>query len=343
MFDKWRAPAGALHLPHLLMVFFHLRLTGPSLSSRVRAIVALLCLLALGVARPLAAASPARTATTVGAQGTLPATLAGGNGSTWKFGNTSGAVNGLVTPGTPGLALEDALLSGNPNSALDTSLTLWINGTMLVAPATVATDTARTLTIGPVLTGNLEITVAYYADDLSATLRTLASVTNPGGAPATAQIDWQNNVTSDDETGVRLTSSGDAVLTVSDRWAITSDDAVSANLLAPVNAFILFGPGLVLLSPQEVTPQTTYRQGSDNGEGVRARFNLTIPAGATRRLLFFNQLAASNEAATNNVARFNIQPRRNDGLLIGLTQIQMSEVVNWGLPAYEVFLPLVQR
>jgi hypothetical protein len=59
--------------------------------------------------------------------------------------------------------------------------------------------------------------------------------------------------------------------------------------------------------------------------------------------LFFNQLAASNEAATNNVARFNIQPRRDDALLIGLTQIQMSEVVNWALPAYEVFLPLIQR
>lgn len=270
-------------------------------------------------------------------------TLSGGGPSQWIFGNQNGVdpITGRVSPNLPGLALEDARLSANPEFAYDTALTVWINNNMFVAPGTV-TVTANSLTAGPVLTSSLEVTVQYYAVSTSATLRTLVSLHNPTGGPITPTVYWASNVGSDQDTGVRGTSTGDTLFTVSDRWVVTSDDPVSSSLLDPVNTHVLFGPEAPPVQPVGVT-LSVFSDTVGYNQGVGATYNLTIPAGATRRMLFFNQMNATNEAALTAAAAFDRAPTPDDDLLTGLSLTELAEVVNWRLPKYYLFLPVVLR
>jgi len=279
----------------------------------------------------------------------FPVVISGG-GATWTFDNSLG-INPFfnwLEPGRPGFGLESALLAGNSNTALNTSYTLWLEDQQLVAPATV-TATATSLIIGPVITAGLSVQLQFQALSDRPALRALVSLQNPGATSVTRSIRITNNAASDNRTIIPDggTSSGDSLLSTQDRWAITSEDIQP--LLNPVNVHVFAGPSSPPALPASVTtrvyldPPNELDPGSTGLNGVSVTFNLTIPAGATRRLLLFHQLATSNETARSEAARFSTFWRKSETLLSGLSPVEMSEVVNWALPAYEVFLPLIQR
>ena len=278
----------------------------------------------------------------VGAQSL--ATLFGGGpgGSIWIVGNTSGTDTGLpdgrVYPGTPGLAVEDATLGGIVGSAYDTGMTLWVNNSIFIAPASVTT-TAQSLTAGPVFTQSLNITVEYYAAADSATLRTLASFQNPTASPVAISVYWASNVGSDTSPFISGTSSGDTIFTTGDHWVVTTDDPTDTSLTTPVNTHVLFGPCNPPVRPQSVTPTVFEYNGLTDGIG--AAYTVTIPAGATRRLLFFNQMSPTNADAFAAATTFNANSSLGNDLLAGLAPDQFGEVVNWTFGC--VFLPLVMR
>jgi len=74
---------------------------------------------------------------------------------------------------------------------------------------------------------------------------------------------------------------------------------------------------------------------------VGAAYTVTIPAGATRRLLFFNQMNPTNAAAFDAASIFDANSSLGSDLLAGLAPNQLGEVVNWSFGC--VFLPLVMR
>lgn len=279
----------------------------------------------------------------------FPITISGG-GATWTFDNSLG-INPFfnwVEPGRPGFGLESAFLSGNANTALNTSYTLWLDNQQFTAAEPV-TATANSLTIGPVITAGLSVQLQFQAFGDRPALRALISLRNPGATDVTRSIQIINNVASNNLTVIPDggTSSGDGLLTVQDRWAVTSEDRQP--LLNPVSVHAFAGPGSPPTLPAAVTtrvfldPPGELDPGSTGMNGIGVTFNLTIPAGATRRLLLFHQLASGNESALTEAARFSAFWRKSEALLSGLSQIEMSEVANWALPAYEVFLPLVRR
>ncbi len=277
----------------------------------------------------------------VGAQSL--ATLFGGGlgGSTWIVGNTSGTDTGLPdgrVSSNPGLAVEDAKLGSIVGSAYDTGMTLWVNNSIFIAPASVTT-TAQSLTAGPVFTQSLNITVEYYAAADSATLRTLATFQNPTTSPATISVYWASNVGSDTSPFISGTSSGDTIFTTGDHWVVTTDDPTDTSLITPVNTHVLFGPCHPPVRPQSVT-QTVFEYNSLT-DGIGAAYTVTIPAGATRRLLFFNQMNPTNADAFAATTTFNANSSLGNDLLAGLAPDQLGEVVNWSFGC--VFLPLVMR
>jgi hypothetical protein len=304
--------------------------------------LALAILLALGPTAPYAHSQ-------VVPPPTFPITISGG-GATWTFDNFLG-INTFfnqLEPGRPGFGLDAAFLTGNINTALDTSYTLWLDGQQFIA-AEPLTATANSLTIGPVITAGLAVQLQFEAFGDRPALRALISLHNPGAADVARSIRVINNVASNNLTIIPDggTSSGDGLLTVQDRWAVTSEDRQP--LLNPVNVHVFAGPGSPPALPAVVAtrvfldPPGELDPGSTGLNGVGVTFNLTIPAGATRRLLLFHQLASSNETALTEAARYSAFWRKSETLLGGLSTLEMSEVANWGLPAYEVFLPLVQR
>jgi hypothetical protein len=263
-----------------------------------------------------------------GAQ-TLPQTLNGGGPSTWQVTNSGGTNDGLPT-GTsdfsPGLTVNDVTLgSGTPqDDAFDNGLTVWVNNQILAAPGDLATVTGSTLTVGPVPMSGLDVTVQYHAVTTLPVLRTLVSFSNPGASPVIATIDFVSNVGSDAGTVVSGSSSGDTTFTAADRWVVTSDSVPSNDV---TNTFVLFGPGLPAVTPSAVS-QVAFSDGTDTN-GVRATYSITVPAGETRHLLFFNQVSDTPANALASAATFNDNPALSSALMSGITQEQADNVLNW--------------
>ncbi len=258
--------------------------------------------------------------------GEIDLTGGGPGGSRWFVTERGGTDNGLPVGGfcrfSPGLAITDAGLGGQ-GDAFDEGLTLWVDSHGFVAPLD-STLSGQTFTAGPVSMSGLDVTMQYAAAADSATLRTLATFVNPSAADIIADVAFATNVGSDSSTGIRGTSSGDLLFTPADRWVVTSDDPTTPG--DPVNIHVIAGPSSPPLPPASVG--TTVYNCSDT-DGILADFMLTVPAGQTRRLLFFNGLSPDNTQAATDATVFDTNPIRGGDLLSGLSVSDLLQIVNW--------------
>ena len=162
-------------------------------------------------------------------------------------------------------------------------------------------------------------------------MRVLDSFQNPTAATINVVVEMPVNFGSDNTTTIGATSSGDLVFTTADRWLITSDGPVPSD---PVNTTVLAGPGAPALTPVSVT-QTVFDCSFPNGAGWT--FNLSVPAGATRRLMAYagleDMVGTGNTVAgaIANAAIFNdaMLLHTTTDLTSGLTAPQLLEIVNW--------------
>lgn len=226
-------------------------------------------------------------------------------------------------------------------NAFDTGLTLWVNDSQ-VTPSTPMTVTRRSLVSGPVPVSGVNVTVRYDGMIGSDTLRTLATFSNNSGVTKNITVTLATNVGTDTFTVIPGTSSGDANFTTADRWLVTSDSPTNPGEV--VDTHVLFGPGSPAVTPSQVFTSTFVCNEDPVAvtPGVRANFHLTLTSFATKRLLFFNQLHASNTAALADAAAlFNTNPLGMLGDLSGATLLQIA---NWKLgPISRLFLSLVRR
>jgi hypothetical protein len=304
--------------------------------------LATVALAGVGLSMPTSAA-PAPSTTEV--------TLTSGTStiSEWTVVNDNGTVNGTPNggPGTdtggdcpttqlPGLGVEegDYDVNGvNNGDAFDGGLLFFVNGAEVVAPTNwdvqpdpVDNTLNRVLTSGPTTVGGVGTTVEYRALPNQQVLRSTVSLSNPGSTAVTIPVAVATNFGSDSGTVTVGTSSGDAVLTDADRWLVTSDDATTPG--DAVNTSVLAGPGQVA-APPTATSSTVFDCANTNG--VQATYHVTIPAGSTRALMFFNELSETNAGALAGAARFNGNPGATDELLTGLSATQRANIVNWRL------------
>lgn len=256
--------------------------------------------------------------------------IAAGDGR-WDITNTNGTDNGLPVGGTltgttPGLGAIDAnLIATSQGDAFDAGLVLYLNNQVFVAPALSFTATSADSGVG--LLAGLNTRVRYDALSVAgaATLRTLITLTNPSGSTINVSAAWVTNVGSDGSTQVIATSSGDTLYTTADRWIITDDASTIAG--DPTNTFVLAGPGAVV-TPSGAS-QTVFAAAGT--EGVLSTFNLSIAAGATQSLLFFNQMSPTSSAAQAAVSVFNTLLDPGGPLAAGLSAGQLATVVNYGV------------
>ena len=296
---------------------------------------------------------PATVTVHVGASGTASSRFAiyatsqnGYDSSRWTVNPKSGATSATAAGfcnNAAGLGIEDVLLQTplEHMKAFDTGLTFWVNNQQ-VTPVLPMAVTRRSLVSGPTSLGGVNVTVEYDGLTGSDTLRTRVSFANPSGSTKTFTATVATNVGSDLSTAFVGSSSGDTHFTTADRWLVTSDSPTNPGLI--VDTHVLFGPGSPAVTPSKVYT-STYVCNEDplpNTYGVRADFHLSIPAGHTQRLLFFNQAHSTNAAAlADAAAAFNTNPY---GLLDGMTNGELAQIVNWKLgPISRLYLPLVQR
>ena len=106
----------------------------------------------------------------------------------------------------------------------------------------------------------------------------------------------------------------------------------------PVNTTVFYGPGSPEVTPNFVTQTVCDRSDTD---GVGAEYNITVPEGESRCLMFFaclgditgtdNTIAGALTAAP----LFNRNSTIPGDLLSGLSEQQLLECVNWDFAAVE--------
>ena len=258
------------------------------------------------------------------------AVTAGPNGTIWFLDNsmgTSGGPFGGSCNGSPGVGATDAGTSAT-GDAYDNGYGLYVDGTLF---ATGTADlTGTTVTAGPQVMSGLDVTRQLFFSTTRQVMRVLDSFQNPTAGTINVVVEMPVNFGSDGATVVGATSSGDLIFTTADRWVITSDGGP----FDPVNTTVLFGPGAPAITAASVT-QTVFSCAATNGVGWT--FNLSVPAGATRRLLFFagleDMLGAGNTVAgaMTNAAIFDsaVTLHTTTDLTSGLSNAELLQVANW--------------
>ena len=275
----------------------------------------------------------------------LPWTLMAGPGpsSRWDMANDSGTDNGLPQGGScapnGGLNAENGWVTNYPFGfgyfAYNPGALVWVGGQIITSTSQV-TASAHSLETAPMITAGLRASLRYSGLPGSNTLRTLASFYNPLGGTINTTITFVSNLYPGGSTAVRATSNGNNIFEAADRWVVMSDNAVKPYYAA--TGHVLYGPGPVAVPASSVS-QTVF-ECSGSTTGVLARYSLSVPPGATRRLMFFNQMALTNEAAEQAVTEFDgpLTPE----VLFGISSSERTEIMNWVMPR-ETFLPTLQR
>jgi hypothetical protein len=160
-----------------------------------------------------------------------------------------------------------------------------------------------------------------------AILRVLLQLQNLSDSPITRSVVYDSSVASAAETQVVATSDGDKKFTKGDRWILTSDAQDGSPDLPPIIQ-ALYGPGKTRVKVSDVPFSPTEDPAGDGEYCVTAEYKVTIPAHATRSLLFFSQLVESNPSGKTEAKRFN---KNLASFFTKMTTAEKKQVLNWNL------------
>jgi hypothetical protein len=265
-------------------------------------------------------------------------------GTIWEFADDIGTSNGLPAGGTcttatagTGAGLTDAHL-GISSRTYDNGAMLWVDGTPVGGTA-VVNDPPTRAAFSPVAIGGLTRQVTYDALSHAPVLRVLLTLTNTTAAPITVPVDYALNHGLNPPLETVATSSGDTAFTPADRWIIVDEAPPHVGMPQAFQTSALYGPGNPVSPPTSVS-QTVFD--CFGTEGVRATFNASVPAGATRRLMFFERMGGSRTSAVEAAAAFDTITETSP-LAVGLTPVELDEVVNWNLTPPSCAVVAVRR
>jgi len=180
----------------------------------------------------------------------------------------------------------------------------------------------QSLTVGPTKLVGLKITRTDAALTGPPALRSLVKLENKGRKARTRILSLCSNLGSDEDTGVRASSSGNKVFSSADRWAVTSDDATTPG--DAVVTHVLYGKGHPVAKPSVIcTP-------GKQSDCIGVEFRVTVPARSTRFLLFYAELNDTNENATASANKYN-NKHLNATLLNGISSATRHKILNWDL------------
>ena len=207
--------------------------------------------------------------------------------------------------------------------AFDVGLYLTVNGTAFPFSTRSMELTDRQVVSGPATLAGLNVTRKVYIPAASGAgwARFLDELTNPTSAPITVTVRIQTNAGSDGSTAIFATSSGDTSFTTADRWLTTDDTDGSGDPSVSHN----FWGTSATVTPSAVN-MTVFDCAGTQGPSVD--FTVTVPAGATRVLMYFAGQAL-NQATAQATAR--AIDALGSAYLFGMTPTEVNGVVNWRL------------
>jgi hypothetical protein len=213
----------------------------------------------------------------------------------------------------------------------DGGLNLSVDGMMFTNPDANVDLTGTTVTTDVMtdITAGVDAQIQYYFDPNRPVVRALYTLTNTTGSDIDVHALVSSNMGSDSETTIQDTSSGDTTWTAADQWLITNDNTTVGGgpRYDPVSTFATWGSGATVMPSIAFLPGGG---GVGNADDIGVRYDVTVPANGTARILVFNDMNTTNAAASAGAADFESLAAANAaGLLTGLTPAVCSDLVNY--------------
>lgn len=233
----------------------------------------------------------------------------------------------------PALNIDDATDADGNEDAYDNAWVTFIDGTP-IAPAGTGDLTGSTYTAAPQNIAGLDATYQLFFSQDTQCSRFVLFLDNNTSGPISETVRITTNFGSDEDTQLEGTSSGDLFFTTADRWLVTSDDGEEGD---PVLTNVLYGPG----NPRATTDFAVMEHCDpevDRNDGFIVDFDVTVPQNQSRCLMLFGCLANITGfgntvvGALSDATLFNSNDTIPGDLLSGLTDVQLSECVNWDFP-----------
>jgi hypothetical protein len=184
---------------------------------------------------------------------------------------------------------------------------------------------------GPVTMSGLDVTMEYTFSDVVQAGRLRAIFENPTINSINISVDMAMN-SGASPFQIQATSSGDTVFDTADRWVVSSDGDPATD---PVNTTVLWGDRAAV-TPSFATTTVFLCDGNED-DGIGVSFDISIPAGSRRQLLFFAGLGDIKgtgntvAGAIANAAMFDVYFDIDPSLLAGIANSELIEILNWEL------------
>jgi len=247
-----------------------------------------------------------------------------------------------VTSSMSGFAISDASITRTtPTSTTwsdfyDNGMSLAVGNVIFENPdATVdlTGNTVNTDVVVDIIPG-VDAQLEYFFDPNRNVVRGLYTLTNTTGAAITTSALVMGNYGSDSDTTVQATSSGDLVVTDADMWVVSNDSGVAGDDSAagsdPTATVASYGTGASVMPKTVITVGSPAGGASGEVDNYGYRYDMTIPAGATCRVMLFNEMSTSIADAEAGAADFeSLTAADAAGLLSGIGPNQQATIVNY--------------
>lgn len=246
--------------------------------------------------------------------------LNGGRLTAWNAdGDDAACVLSGYTPVNDGSRGPDGSAKSD---AFDGGLIVGVNGVGYQDGDGIGEKKGEQLQTGPTSMSGLRVSRLDRALPGSPTLRSLIVLRNNGSSAKNVQVTLDSEVGSDNDTGVRGTSSGDATLTKRDRWVVSSDDDTTPD--DPPVVHVLFGKGKARSKVTDVV------QDLEGNGCLEVHLSVRVPKKSARYLLFFAEMGLTNEGALKQAAKYN-RKGLSAALLKGIPAKVRPRILNWVL------------
>jgi len=240
--------------------------------------------------------------------------------------------NGSSSSGCGFGITEASMSSSDLTDAFDGVLVMAVNGTVFQNPDGSIDRNGTTITSDTVNIGGLNTEVQFFFEPTQNAVRALYSFTNTTAGSLPANVLLDNNLGSDGGTVIAATSDGDTTVEPTDSWFASNDNGVD-RAVRP-NGVSILDPAITWVRFSQGAAVTTNAQQLASPGVFRESYTLSVPAGATQRLMVIVKLSNNvPESISAGSALDTLPELQSAGLLAGLSAQQQGEIVNWSAAA----------
>jgi hypothetical protein len=221
----------------------------------------------------------------------------------------------------------------------DGAMFLAVANNLFVNPDNTVDLTDKTLTTDTVvdIVAGVDAQIQYHfmtrTNPYTAVVRALYSVTNTTGSPVLTSMLVMGNYGSDATTTVHGTSDGDLIVEATDLWVASNSITTPGGMdrVSPPDTVISsHGAGAAVVPVITMSPGSITGGVSGKTDNFGYRYDVTIPAGETVRVMLFNEMAEWMTDVLATAPDFEtLEAAGAANLLTGLSLTQLNEIVNY--------------